>query len=186
MIPGAQIVSTDEFWTGEGFDLDRLSREVVAPLSVGTVARFASYDWSARRTRGLRVVEPVGIVVVEGVCALHRIAARRVCGEDLGRGSVRRAARARRGPGRRGGACHLGRRLDAVRGRATSSATIRSAARISSSTAGRGWARATRSGVVRPAPLAAAPPGGRPRRGRVRWDGRPPPRRASAPESTRR
>jgi len=72
MIPGAQIVSTDEFWTGEAFDLERLSREVVAPLSVGTVARFASYDWSARRTRGLRVVEPVGIVVVEGVCALHR------------------------------------------------------------------------------------------------------------------
>jgi uridine kinase len=72
MITGAQIVSTDEFWTGEGFDLDRLSREVVAPLSVGAVARFASYDWSARRTRGLRAVEPAGIVVVEGVCALHR------------------------------------------------------------------------------------------------------------------
>ncbi len=72
MIPGAQIVSTDEFWTGEGFDLERLSREVVAPLSAGTVARFGSYDWPARRTRGLRVVEPVGIVVVEGVCALHR------------------------------------------------------------------------------------------------------------------
>jgi uridine kinase len=72
MIPGAEIVSTDEFWTGEGFDIERLAREVVAPLSAGTVARFASYDWSARRARGLRVVEPVGIVVVEGVCALHR------------------------------------------------------------------------------------------------------------------
>lgn len=72
MIPGAQIVSTDEFWTGEGFDIERLSREVVAPLSVGTVARYASYEWSARRPRGERTVEPVGVVVVEGVCALHR------------------------------------------------------------------------------------------------------------------
>ena len=72
MIPGAQIVSTDEFWTGEGFDIERLAREVVAPLCAGTVARFASYDWAARTARGLRVVEPVGVVVVEGVCALHR------------------------------------------------------------------------------------------------------------------
>ena len=31
-VPGAQIVSTDEFWDGEAFDLDRLAREVVAPL----------------------------------------------------------------------------------------------------------------------------------------------------------
>ena len=72
MIPGAQVVSTDEFWTGEGFDIARLSREVVAPLSRGAVATFASYDWSARRPRGSRTVEPEGIVVIEGVCALHR------------------------------------------------------------------------------------------------------------------
>ena len=72
MIPGAQVVSTDEFWTGEGFDIARLSREVVAPLSRGAVATFASYDWSARRPRGPRTVEPEGIVVIEGVCALHR------------------------------------------------------------------------------------------------------------------
>ena len=71
-IPGAQIVSTDEFWTGEGFDIERIAAEVVAPLSSGTPARFASYDWSARRPRGSRTVEPAGVVVVEGVCALHR------------------------------------------------------------------------------------------------------------------
>ncbi len=72
MIPDAQLVSTDEFWDGEGFDIERLSREVVTPLSRGRIARFASYDWSARRPRGSRTVEPSGIVVVEGVCALHR------------------------------------------------------------------------------------------------------------------
>ena len=71
-VPGAQIVSTDEFWNGEGFDLDRLEREVVAPLGRGEAATFASYDWAAQETRGSRTVEPTGVVVVEGVCALHR------------------------------------------------------------------------------------------------------------------
>ena len=70
--PDAQIVSTDEFWDGEGFDLDRLEREVVAPLARGDAATFASYDWAARETRGSRTVEPTGVVIVEGVCALHR------------------------------------------------------------------------------------------------------------------
>jgi uridine kinase len=72
MVPGAQIVSTDEFWDGEGFDLDRLEREVVAPLARGEAATFASYDWAARETRGSRRVVPTGVVIVEGVCALHR------------------------------------------------------------------------------------------------------------------
>ena len=72
MVPGAQIVSTDEFWDGAGFDLERLEREVVAPLGRGEAATFASYDWAARETRGSRTVEPTGVVVVEGVCALHR------------------------------------------------------------------------------------------------------------------
>ncbi len=72
MVPGAQIVSTDEFWNGEGFDIERLADEVVTPLSLGTAARFASYDWSAHRPRGSRTVEPTGVVIVEGVCALHR------------------------------------------------------------------------------------------------------------------
>ena len=64
--------STDEFWDGEGFEISRLAREVVTPLSRGEAARFASYDWTAGKQRGTRVVEPDGVVVVEGVCALHR------------------------------------------------------------------------------------------------------------------
>lgn len=73
LIPGAQVVSTDEFWDGEGFDLARLAQEVVTPLSKGRTARFLSYDWAARALRGSRTVEPEGIVVIEGVCALHRM-----------------------------------------------------------------------------------------------------------------
>ena len=73
LIPGAQVVSTDEFWDGEGFDLRRLAREVVRPLSDGRAASFSSYDWSAQAPRGSRTVRPEGVVVVEGVCALHRM-----------------------------------------------------------------------------------------------------------------
>jgi uridine kinase len=72
-IPGAAIVGTDEFWDGAGFELSRLRREVLDPLVHGLPARFASFDWAARKARGERVVEPAGVVVVEGVCALHRM-----------------------------------------------------------------------------------------------------------------
>ena len=38
----------------------------------GEAARFASYDWAAGEPRGSRRVDPVGVIVIEGVCALHR------------------------------------------------------------------------------------------------------------------
>ena len=66
-------MSTDEFWDGEGFELSRLRAEVFEPLLAGRDARYAAWDWDARRPGGTRVVEPRGIVVVEGVCALHRM-----------------------------------------------------------------------------------------------------------------
>lgn len=73
LVPGATVVSTDEFWDGAGFDLGRLRREVFEPLVASETARFASFDWVAGEPRGERMVEPAGIVVVEGVCALHRM-----------------------------------------------------------------------------------------------------------------
>jgi uridine kinase len=72
LVPDAQIVSTDEFWDGTGFDIERLRTEVVMPLTTGRTARFAAWDWARKRPRGTRVVEPHGVVVIEGVCALHR------------------------------------------------------------------------------------------------------------------
>jgi len=72
MIPGAQHIATDEFWTGDGFDIDRIAAEVVEPLTRGAAARFSSYAWATRAQRGARTVEPHGIVIIEGVCALHR------------------------------------------------------------------------------------------------------------------
>ena len=72
-IDGAQIVSTDEFWDGEGFELPRLRADVFEPLLGGRATAYASWDWVARRPGGIHRVEPSGIVVVEGVCALHRM-----------------------------------------------------------------------------------------------------------------
>ena len=71
-IPGAQVVGTDEFWDGDGFDLGRLREEVFEPLLAGREARFASWNWAERRAGGEHAVAPRGVVVVEGVCALHR------------------------------------------------------------------------------------------------------------------
>lgn len=72
-LPGAQVVQTDAFWDGTGFDLARLHREVLEPLVRGETARYAAYDWGARAPAGVRTVEPCGLVVIEGVCALHRM-----------------------------------------------------------------------------------------------------------------
>jgi uridine kinase len=70
---GAQVVGTDEFWDGSDFELTRLRREVVDPLLRGEEARYRGFDWIARRMfDGERVVWPAGVVVIEGVCALHR------------------------------------------------------------------------------------------------------------------
>lgn len=73
-IPGAQIVGTDEFWNGTEFELSRLRADVLEPLLGCAEARFAGFDWATRAPRrDARVVRPAGIVVIEGVCALHRM-----------------------------------------------------------------------------------------------------------------
>jgi uridine kinase len=72
-LPAREIVGTDEFWDGATFDLTRLERDVFEPLLAGRVAVYRSFDWEAQRPRAdERRVEPSGLVVVEGVCALHR------------------------------------------------------------------------------------------------------------------
>lgn len=72
LVRDAQTVSTDEFWDGSGFDVPRLRREVLTPLLEGRPARFSSWSWATGRPGGTRTIEPHGLVLVEGVCALHR------------------------------------------------------------------------------------------------------------------
>ena len=67
------MIPTDAFWDGEGFDLQRLRADVFEPLLAGRAARYAAWDWRARRPGGTLTVIPTGTVVVEGVCALHRM-----------------------------------------------------------------------------------------------------------------
>jgi uridine kinase len=72
-VPGAVIVSTDEFWNGSGFGLDRVKTDVLDPLRQGAVAKFESWNWATKTPNGTRHIEPGGVVIVEGVCALHEM-----------------------------------------------------------------------------------------------------------------
>ncbi|MDQ0797566.1 uridine kinase [Streptomyces sp. B1I3] len=48
---------------------DRLRAQVLDPLARGEAARYAPYDWSARRFGAARVVEPAPVMLIEGVGA---------------------------------------------------------------------------------------------------------------------
>ncbi len=72
LIPDARVVPTDAFWNGSSFEIDRIRADVIDPLVAGATARFATWDWAAGRPGATRALEPDGLVVVEGVCALHR------------------------------------------------------------------------------------------------------------------
>ena len=102
-IPGAQIVGTDEFWDGEGFELSRLRAEVVEPILRTEPAESTRIPgssggrWSSPRRRAAAGHR------VEGVCALHAMFARSTTFESGWRLPARSGSRAR-SPGRRGGA----------------------------------------------------------------------------------
>jgi uridine kinase len=73
-IPGAQVVGTDEFWDGTEFELSRLRAEVIEPLLRGESPEYRGFSWELqRRLPEPRAVRPEGVIVVEGVCALHQM-----------------------------------------------------------------------------------------------------------------
>lgn len=72
-IGGAQIVATDSFWNGSEFELGRLRSQVVDALLAGHEATYVAWDWSERRLGPMRSVTPIGVVIIEGVCALHQM-----------------------------------------------------------------------------------------------------------------
>jgi uridine kinase len=67
-----QVLSTDSFWNGTQFDLNRLRTAVFDELLAGRSAVFDSWDWPTKRL-SKRQVDPVGLIIVEGVCALHEM-----------------------------------------------------------------------------------------------------------------
>ena len=68
-----QIVPTDSFWDGTQFDLPRLRTQVLDCLLRGETAVYDEWDWHAKRLIERRSVAPAGIIVIEGVCALHQM-----------------------------------------------------------------------------------------------------------------
>ncbi len=55
------------------FDLDRLRRSVLDPLLDGHGVVYDGWDWAAKVSRTGRTLDPTGVVIVEGVCALHQM-----------------------------------------------------------------------------------------------------------------
>ena len=73
-VPDAQVVGTDEFWDGEEFELSRLRAEVLDRILRGNPAEYRAYSWELQApVAEPRRVLPQGVIVVEGVCALHRL-----------------------------------------------------------------------------------------------------------------
>jgi uridine kinase len=73
-IPAAQVVGTDEFWDGSGFELTRLRAEVLDPILRGKPAEYRAFSWELQApVPDPRRILPQGVIVVEGVCALHRL-----------------------------------------------------------------------------------------------------------------
>jgi uridine kinase len=71
---GVQIVPTDSFWDGMQFDLPRLHHDVIEAISTQVTATYKEWDWANKRLLDEpRVVTPTGIVIIEGVCALHQM-----------------------------------------------------------------------------------------------------------------
>jgi uridine kinase len=74
LIPDAQIVSTDAFWNGAEFELSRLRAEVLEPLLRGEPADYRAFSWATQEWEAdARTIRPEGVVVIEGVCALHTL-----------------------------------------------------------------------------------------------------------------
>ncbi|WP_245180585.1 uridine kinase family protein [Streptomyces montanisoli] len=68
---GAPVLHLDDIATHEELFgwLPRFVRQVIVPLSRGGEARYAPYDWVARRFGAPRVLAPAPFVLVEGVGA---------------------------------------------------------------------------------------------------------------------
>jgi uridine kinase len=72
-VADCQVLATDAFWDGAGFDLSRLRTAVLDPLLAGEAVVFDEWDWATKQARPGRELRPEGVVVVEGVCALHQM-----------------------------------------------------------------------------------------------------------------
>lgn len=70
----APVLHLDDMATHESFFtwMERLREQVLGPLERGECARYAPYDWTARRFGAPRGLEPAPVVLIEGVGAGRR------------------------------------------------------------------------------------------------------------------
>ncbi|MCI0901269.1 MAG: AAA family ATPase [Chloroflexi bacterium] len=73
-IPNTTIVEMDDFYVPEftRADWDRLYEQVIAPLKNNSVGSYQIFDWDTKKLAEWREVKPKGVVIIEGVYALHR------------------------------------------------------------------------------------------------------------------
>jgi uridine kinase len=79
-LPAAEIVSIDDFIVGrlaarsddwDGFDRERLRREVLAPAVDGKPIAYGVYDWAADKVVRTRVLPDARCLIVEGCSVFH-------------------------------------------------------------------------------------------------------------------
>lgn len=69
-----KVIPTDDFATGpwQWYDFDRLRHDVIDPLLRDEPARYQRMDWIDGELKEWHVVQPGGVVVIEGVGALEQ------------------------------------------------------------------------------------------------------------------
>lgn len=72
-IPDTIIVEMDDFYVPEltRDDWDRVYEQVIRPLKNDSPAYYQRFDWDTKRLAEWHSIEPKGVVVIEGVYALH-------------------------------------------------------------------------------------------------------------------
>ncbi len=72
-IPNTQIISLDDFRSEEVYEVDfpRLLNEVLIPLSKGKNAKYRKWLWGEKRFSDYFILHPRGLIIIEGVTALH-------------------------------------------------------------------------------------------------------------------
>jgi len=72
-LPDVTIVQLDDFYSPKlgRADRERVLREVFLPLEKDSPAIYKVFDWKSNTLKGADPVYPGGIVVIEGVSALH-------------------------------------------------------------------------------------------------------------------
>jgi len=72
-IPETTVVQMDDFYVPElkRADWDRVYEQVIAPLKNNSVGSYQRFNWDTKKLAEWRDVKPKGVVIIEGVYALH-------------------------------------------------------------------------------------------------------------------